>query len=101
MYKDLAAYGWSEKPGIAIRAWKSNSSLSSITAIQARWASGPWLSRVTLFKEKEGIKSATGLSATPTSSTVREVKDAVKLWLLVHSLCPITSVAIAVHYTQV
>lgn len=52
MYKDLATYRWSEKPRIAIRAWISNSSLSSITTIQARWASGPWLSRVALFREK-------------------------------------------------
>lgn len=52
MYKDVAAYRWSRKPRIAIRAWKSNSSLSSITAIQARWASGSWLSRVALMKEK-------------------------------------------------
>lgn len=52
MYKDVAAYRWSRKPRIAIRAWKSNSSLSSITAIQAWWASGSWLSRVALLKEK-------------------------------------------------
>ena len=52
MYKDLAASRWSENPRIAIRAWKSDSSLSSIAAVQATWASGPWLSRVALFKKK-------------------------------------------------
>lgn len=101
MYKDLAVYRWSEKPRVAIRAWKSNSSLSSITAIQARWASGPWLSGVALFKEKSRYQVSHRTLSYSTSSTVREAKYAVKLWLLVHSFSSITYALIAFLYTQV
>lgn len=101
IYKHLEAYRWSEKSRIAIRAWKSNSSLSSITAIQARWASGPWLSRVALFKEKRrGQVRHRTLSYSLISSTVKGSKHAPKLWPL-FILSPITDALIAFLSTQV
>ena len=102
MYKNLAAYRWSENSRIAIRAWKSDSSLSSITAIEATRASGPWLSRVALFKKKrrDQVRHIT-LSFCLINSTVREAKHAAKVWLFVHSLSPITNALIDFLYTQV
>lgn len=101
IYKDLEAYRWSEQPRIAIRSWKSNSSLSSIIAIQARWASGPWLSRVSLFKEKRmGQVRHRTLSYSLINSTVRGSKHAAKFWPL-FILSPITDALIAFLYTQV
>lgn len=99
MDKDPATYGWSEKPRIAIRALISNSSLSAITAIQARWAPGPWLSGVALFQEKRRDHVSCRTPTYPEKLQRKRNKYAAQLWLLVHSLCPMRTLLLELSST--